>query len=116
MTMLTLVGLAISLASLSYYSAPWAATSAYPLVYVGAGTTCAAVGDLGCRLLARLPRSLVDTTVRRTLAGRRRAAWASSGLALLLAIVLAAATNADLVGDLRFLLTWWRNFGGSYYF
>jgi hypothetical protein len=56
-TAATLLGLAISLVSLTYYSAPWAATNVYAFVYVGAGTACAALGNLFARAARRLNAS-----------------------------------------------------------
>ena len=98
---MTLAGLAVSLVSLTYYAAPWAATNAYPLIYAGAGVTCAALGS--------------------ALAGRRSALPATrvrlgAGVALLLAVALALPPNADLWGDNGFLLGWWGDFAARYLF
>jgi hypothetical protein len=101
-TLLTLTGLSISLFSLTYYSAPWAATNAYPLVYIGAGVTCATLGDLIARLFAR-PLG----------AGAPRYGVVASAL---LAALLALPPNADLFGRQDFLLTWWGYFAARYLF
>jgi hypothetical protein len=87
---LTLVGLGISLYSVTSYSAPWAATVAYPFVYVGAAHACVVCG----RWLGRYAPTAT----------------------LSLAALLMAVTNLDLVGNTRFLLTWWIYFGGRYLF
>jgi hypothetical protein len=102
------VGLSISLFSLTYYSAPWAATSSYTLVYAGAGTACAALGSLVGRWAALLP-----WRGRRAPAVRAALVWGSR---LALVVLLVAATNGDLLGERSFLLTWWRYFGGPYLF
>jgi hypothetical protein len=100
-TLLALAGLAISLFSLTYYSAPWAATNAYPLVYIGAGVSCATLGGFVTRRLTRLPQER---------------ARLGAGASLLLAVLLALAPNADLFGRHDFLLTWWGYFAARYLF
>jgi hypothetical protein len=99
--LMTLAGLAVSLVSLTYYAAPWAATNAYPLIYAGAGATCAAVGSALAARLSLLP------------AARMRLA---TGVGLLLAVALALPPNADLWGDTGFMLTWWGDFAARYLF
>jgi hypothetical protein len=99
--LLTVTGLAISLFSITYYSAPWAATNAYPLVYAGAGVACAAFGSLVARWLSRLPGP------RAALAG---------ATSLVVAVALAVPPNVDLLGRTDFLLTWWSYFAARYLF
>jgi hypothetical protein len=118
-------GLALSLYSVTSYSAPWAATVAYPFVYAGAAHACVVAGRAAAAALLALPR----------IAGPARLAWLprggplalvapppsaaarlAGGLACLAAAVLAALTNLDLAGDTRFLLTWWAYFAGRYLF
>ncbi|HEU5315417.1 MAG TPA: hypothetical protein VFX49_04865 [Chloroflexota bacterium] len=87
---LTIAGLGISLYSVTSYSAPWAATVAYPFVYVGAAHGCAVCG----RLFGRYAVTA----------------------ALSFAILLMSVTNLDLAGNTGFLLTWWSYFAGRYVF
>lgn len=103
-TLLTLTGLTIALFSLTYYPAPWAATTTYPLVYAGAGTACVAFGQGGARLLRTLSR------------GRPTPRYAARLIALLLALGLVVPPNVDLAGDPTFLLTWWGYFAARYLF
>jgi hypothetical protein len=88
--LLTAVGLAVALYSVTSYSAPWAATVSYPLVYIGAGHACAACGRLARRFAVPV--------------------------AFALGAAMMAVTNLDLVGNTRFLLTWWTYFAGRYLF
>ncbi len=111
--LLTLVGLTISLFSITYYPAPWAATTAYPLVYAGAGMGCAALGGASVRLLRALPGA---RSSRRRPAPRGRLALAGRVVALVVALILGAPPNADLLGDTGFLLTWWGYFAARYLF
>jgi len=107
----TLLGLAISLVSLTYYSTPWAATNVYPFVYIGAGSACAALGRFVARTLQQFPRRKALTL--RSLDAAR---WLGVGVALASALLLAAQTNLDLVGNTNFLLTWFRYWEGKYIF
>jgi len=113
----TLIGLAVSLVSLTYYSAPWAATNAYPFVYIGAGTACATLGNLVTQAVRRLP----SFPNFKQCEPERARAWGAAGVlgvgvAVASAVLLAAQTNLDLFGNTDFLLTWWRYFGGRYIF
>ena len=102
--LMTLAGLAVSLVSLTYYAAPWAATNAFPLIYAGAGVTCAAAGSALAGRLSALP------------APRGTRGRVAAAVALLLALALALPANADLWGDTGFLLTWWGDFAARYLF
>lgn len=111
--LMTLVGLTVSLFSITYYPAPWAATTAYPLVYAGAGTACAALGGASVRLLRTLPGA---RSSRRPLAPWGSLVLAGRVVALAVALILGAPPNADLLGDTGFLLTWWGYFAARYLF
>lgn len=95
--LLGLVALVGALFSFRLYGAPWTAMTAYPFVYLGAGAVCARAGDVAAHLVARLRD--------------RRRPRPPPGVALataaVLAALLAATTNGDLVGNTTFLLQWW---------
>jgi hypothetical protein len=96
---LALVSSAAALGSLSLYPRPWTAMSAYPLIYLGAAMSCVAIGMTIGRLVARAG----------TLGSSPIAVTAATQLVtVVLALGLAAVTNLDLIGDPRFLLSFWR--------
>ncbi len=88
--LLAAAGLAIALYSVTSYSAPWAATASYPFVYIGAAHACVVCGRVARRF--------------------------ATPLAFALSAIMMGATNLDLVGNTRFLLTWWTYFAGRYLF
>jgi hypothetical protein len=108
MLLLALTGLAVSLVSVMYYPAPWAATNAYPIVYIGASTACVAAG----RALARTLGALGGIHP----AGATRIPWVGAAAGVALAMVLAATTNLDLAGNTDFIFTWWGSFAARYQF
>ena len=94
---LALIGSLAALYSYMLYPAPWTAMSAYPLLYIGAGAGCSAVGRAAGRLLLwrredRVMQMLTAIFATSTACG------------------LAALTNLDLVGRYGFALAWWRLF------
>lgn len=95
---LALVAVAATLLVTVLYAQPWVAMSAYPLVYVGAGTACFGAGRAAARAVAAFwPGARVG----------RLTAWVARGLAGSLAVCFGALTNLDLVGRSQFLNQWW---------
>ncbi|MDQ3702255.1 MAG: hypothetical protein M3442_15240, partial [Chloroflexota bacterium] len=95
--LLGLVALVGALFSFRLYGAPWTAMTAYPFVYLGAGAVCARAGDVAAHLVATL----------RDRGRPRPPPGVALATAVALAVLLAATTNGDLVGDTTFLLQWW---------
>ena len=93
----------------------WAATNAYPFVYIGAGTTCVTLGRIVAGQVRRWRdgrlRSPADTANELGVSDRL-----AVGVAIACGFVLAAQTNLDLIGNNDFLLTWWGYFAGRYLF
>jgi len=94
---LALVGSLGALYSYVLYPAPWTAMSAYPLLYIGAGVGCCAVGRTAGRVLMWRGVDHAVPALAPTLAAST-------------AFALAALTNLDLVGRYDFAITWWRLF------
>jgi hypothetical protein len=119
---LTLAGVGISLFSLGSYSAPWAATIAYPYVYLGAAHAATTTGRLISWFVGRLGDRLngAPSPGGQDTLGKVRAApwqrWLSRGTVALLAGAMIVPTNLDLFGNTIFLLRWWAYFAGRYLF
>lgn len=96
---------AVALVSHGIYEAPWTAALGYPLVYVGAGTACAAAGTALGRLVSYAPWPAPPAG-----GAGARSGWVPCAAALILALVCAAVTNLDLVGLPGFALDWWRSY------
>lgn len=69
------------------YPTPWVMMTAYPMIYLGAGHLCAALG--------------------------RGARWSRIAITGGSVVVLCALTNRDLWGDASFLLSWWNLYSAS---
>jgi len=103
--LMALAASAAALFSVTLYPAPWTAMSAFPLIYLGAATTCVATGRAVVRGAQQLVQSL-GLHSRLGNAGDRVALAVSAPLA----VVLGALPNQDLVGRTEFMLRWF-----SYY-
>lgn len=99
---------AVALVSYGVYEAPWTAALGYPLVYIGAGTACAAAGTALARLAGHAPWR--PGPFPSAAAAGARSGWAPCAAGLVLALVCAAVTNLDLVGLSGFALDWWRSY------
>jgi hypothetical protein len=99
------VGVGVSLFSLTYYSAPWAATNAYPFVYAAAAVAFTSFGHAA----ARVSRTVLPANTRLATALR----YAAS---LSCVLVVAAIANADLAGDPTLPVRWWSYFYGHFIF
>ena len=86
--LLTAVASATALLTHAHYAAGWTVMSAYPFVYLAAGTACAWAGARVARPLGRRDPRLVPA------------------VAVALVLVLAAVTNADLWGNAGFVRQW----------
>jgi hypothetical protein len=118
LALLTLAGLAVSLFSLGSYPAPWAATIAYPYVYLGAAHTAIVAGRLVGHVVSRLSRLSHASRVSAGSGGSQQPwrPWLSRGTVALLAAAMIVPTNLDLLGNTSFLLRWWAYFAGRYLF
>ena len=105
--LLALAGLAVSLASITYYPAPWAATNAYPIVYIGAGTACTRSGPWLRAHFAWPSRS--GAAMGGWPAAVRRWDWSAPSFS-------PAAADLDLADNTDFLFSWWGYFAARYQF
>jgi|GEM_PF-2260871 len=105
--LVALVASAVTLASTLLYSAPWTAMSAFPLVYLGAGMACEALGLAAAHVSRLLPIPYVRVSPFRL------GAVVTVCVSVLCAAMLCVLTNLDLAGDTRFLMRFWSYFGGG---
>jgi hypothetical protein len=98
---LGVVAVASTAFTTTLYAAPWTAMSAYPLIYTGAGVTFARLGALAAGMAAAIWRSSAGAF----------SLWTGRAVSVALASLAVAATNRDLLGDARFVLLFWDQYG-----